>query len=218
MRRDSGGGAMRGGLSLAIAISALAGSAYAQPNPQSERAEKAYQEARTLVQQNRWEEGCVKFEESLRYEVATGTQLNLAHCYEHIGKLASAWKLYVQVQAAEASAGQVAQSSSAQQQAAARSNYAQQHAVALEPRVPKLAVVAPTHRPTGLAVTEDDAPIQADGSILRVNPGAHRVLASAPGYEPFTRVVWLNEGASETVVIPDLAVRAAPVSRWTPRR
>jgi hypothetical protein len=187
-------------------VSVLAGNARAEPKTQSALAEQAYQEGRELAEQNRWDEACAKFEDSLRHEGALGTQLNLARGYEHIGKLASAWQLFTAVSAAAVGPGN-----------ADRRAFAQNHAAALEPRVPRLAVIGPTPRLAGFAVAVDGAPIDADGRILRVNPGARRIVASAPDHQPFTRVVSLVEGGTETVVIPDLVLRvAAPSSRWTP--
>jgi hypothetical protein len=187
--------------------SAPAGSAHAQPRTQSALAERAFEDARALVDQNRWEEACARFEDSLRYEVALGTQLNLARCYKHIGKLASALQLFTEARDAAARAGDVV-----------RRDYAQSKMDELAPRVPTLTVIGPPTRLDGLAVTQDGALIDADGGILRVNPGAHRIVASAPGREPFTQEVSLVEGGAETVEIPGLAVAvAAPASRWTPR-
>src|SRR5437868_13903850 len=104
------GGVMRGGL-VAIAVSVLAGNARAQPGTQSAPAgsaqaqprspsalaEQAFRDARALVEQNRWEEACARFEDSLRYEMALGTQLNLARCDKQIGKLASALQLFTEI-------------------------------------------------------------------------------------------------------------------------
>ena len=41
-----------------------------------------------------------RFEESLRVDSAPGTKFNLADCYEHLGKLASAWSASMQPPAA----------------------------------------------------------------------------------------------------------------------
>ena len=56
---------------------------------------------------------------------------------------------------------------------------------ALAPRIPTVTLIFP--RPlAGLAVTLDDAPVapSALGTPLRVDPGAHRLHVTAPGYQP----------------------------------
>src|SRR6185312_7749645 len=57
-------------------------------------AEQLFEQGRTLVTANNWPAACPKFEESLKLDPTLGTKLNLATCYEHIGKIASAWSLY----------------------------------------------------------------------------------------------------------------------------
>src|SRR5215475_1216387 len=115
---------MRGGLVVAIAVSVVAGRAQAQPGDASTAAEQLFEQGRELAQQNRWPEACARFEDSLRYEQALGTQLNLARCYEHIGKPASAWQLYRDAVEAARQAGDVE-----------RGDYAQKRASALDSRV-----------------------------------------------------------------------------------
>jgi uncharacterized protein HemY len=77
-----------------IVVSLLAGRAQAQSADSSALAEQLFNQARDLVKANKWAEACPKFEASLRYDPVLGTRLNLANCYEHVGKLASAWGLY----------------------------------------------------------------------------------------------------------------------------
>ena len=76
-------------LSIAIPLSALA-----QPSDNKALAEQLFNQGRELAKANNWTAACPKFEASLRYDAALGTKLNLATCYEHVGKLASAWGLY----------------------------------------------------------------------------------------------------------------------------
>ncbi|HWU90774.1 MAG TPA: PEGA domain-containing protein [Kofleriaceae bacterium] len=161
-------------------------------------AEQLFNEARELAKANRWAEACPKFEASLRYDPVLGTRLNLATCYEHVGKLASAWGLYRESIELAKKAGD-----------AKRADYAQKQATALEPRLPKLVISAPASPPAGFVVRRDDAPITAGelGLALYVDPGAHEVSASAPGFETFTKTITVDEGKTETLALPALSAK-----------
>ncbi len=192
---------MRGVLGVALVMSAAAGRAYAQSSDPNATADQLFNEGRELTRANRWAEACPKFEASLRDDPGLGTQLNLATCYEHIGKLARAWGLYRKAIHLAEKAGDVK-----------RRDYAQTHAAGLEPRLAKLAITAPIKPPAGFVVTWDSAPIEtkALGVDLYVDAGRHEIIASAPGFEAFTRAVVLGEGTAERLAIPDLTAAVAP--------
>jgi hypothetical protein len=188
-----------------LVILSVAGSVHAQSRDSSTIAEQLFNEGRKLARSKRWAEACPKFEASLNYEPVLGTRLNLAICYEHVGKLASAWGLYRELMLLAKKAGDVK-----------RARYAQKQAAALEPRLPRLAISAPARPPEGFVVMRDGTPIDpgAQGVALFVDPGAHEITASAPGFEAFTRTVTIVEGMAETLAIPDLKpVPAAPVAQ-----
>ena len=74
------------------------------PRSQQQAEDKAaaqvlFDEGRTLMDAERYGEACPKFAESLRLDAALGTQLNLARCYQLVGKTASAWILYLEAAA-----------------------------------------------------------------------------------------------------------------------
>lgn len=187
-------------VTLATLAVALAGRAHAQSADASALAEQLFNQARDLAKANKWSEACPKFEASLRYDAVLGTRLNLATCYEHIGKLASAWGLYRESMEAAKKAGD-----------SKRADYAQKQATALEPRLPKLAISASGTMPAGFVVTRDGTPIDAGelGVALYVDPGVHEVVASASGFEPYTVTVTLVEGKTETLAIPPLVAKPA---------
>ena len=66
-----------------------------------------FKQGRALANEGKYAEACPKFEESLRLEVGVGTQFNLADCWEHVGKTASAQKLFLGAAASAKAAGQV---------------------------------------------------------------------------------------------------------------
>jgi hypothetical protein len=183
-------------------ISLLAIRAHAGPSDQRALAEQLFSQARDLAKAGRWADACPKFEASLRYEPALGTRLNLATCYEHVGKIASAWSLYHDSIELARRAGDLK-----------RLDYAEKQAAALEPRLPQLTVHVPGRPPAGLVVRRDDTPLDPAtfGAVLNVDPGTHRIVAAAPGFEPFAQTVTLAESKTVTLAIPDLKPVAGPV-------
>jgi len=180
-----------------------AGLVLAQPTDSKVLAEQLFGQGRDLAKTNKWAEACSKFEASLRYDAAIGTRLNLATCYEKIGKLASAWALFRDTAALALRAGD-----------AARSEYALKQAAALLPRLPKLTVTGPATPPPGFAVTRDGLGLDLAtlGTALYVDPGPHVVTASAPGFEQLKTTLTVGEAASESVVIRELTASKTPVA------
>src|SRR5450432_1599182 len=70
----------------------------AQSSGSSVAAQALFDDAKRLVQEGDAASACPKFEESERLEPGIGTKLNLADCYERVGRNASAWVLYLEVE------------------------------------------------------------------------------------------------------------------------
>jgi hypothetical protein len=170
----------------------------AQPADNTTLAEQLFNQGRELASKNDWANACPKFEASLRYDPALGTRLNLANCYDKLGKVAKAWGMYRDAADKAAQLGDTK-----------RKEYALQQAAALEPRLPKLTIVVPAKPPTGFTVTRDGVAVDAAmfGGGFYVDPGAHEIVASAPGYASITKTVTSIEGKGETVTIPDLQAK-----------
>src|SRR3954452_3723875 len=138
---------MQRALGLIPVVLVVVGHAHAQSNDAGSLAEQLFNQARDLAKAGKWTEACPKFEASLRYDPALGTRLNLATCYEKVGKIASAWGIYRDAAELAGKAGDPK-----------RRDYALKQAVALEKRLPKLTITAPAQT-AGLAVTRDGVPI-----------------------------------------------------------
>jgi hypothetical protein len=190
------------GLALSITVSS-ASLAVAQPSDIKTLAEQLFAQGRELARANKWAEACPKFEASLRYNAGIGTRLNLATCYEKIGKLASAWALFRDTAALALRAGD-----------AVRHDYALEQAAALLPRLPKLTIAGPRTPPPGFAVTRDGLALDLAtlGTALYVDPGSHVVTASAPGFEQFNATLTVGEAESESVVIREPTPSRRPVA------
>src|SRR5580765_4001995 len=135
---------MRRTYGILIVLLVAAGRTQAQSGDSSAIAEQLFNQARELAKVNKWAEACSKFEASLKYDPVLGTRLNLAACYEHIGKLASAWSLYRQAVDLASQAGD-----------AKRRDYARRQAASLEPKLPRLVITAPPDSPPELLVMRD---------------------------------------------------------------
>lgn len=154
------------------------------------------------MEQGRAADACPRFEESERLEPAIGTRFHLASCYESLGKLASAHALFLDV-AAEA----------AQREQAEREKVARERARAVEPRLSRLTIEVPFASSPALRVERDGALVGSAqwGLPVPVDPGVHRVTASAPGREPWVAEVTVPADAGVTRVnVPPLAEHSQP--------
>jgi hypothetical protein len=165
-----------------------------------------FRSGRDLVRKGEWERGCAELRAALaRYEAAS-TVLNVARCEDHFGRVASAWALYqrgVVLARDEPGAGR--------RQALTR--IAAEGIAATEPRLARLRVELAS-APKGLRVEQEGRPLPV-GQAVPLDPGSHRIIATAPGYDPLIREVELEEGKLTTLALelsrapaPDAAMRA----------
>jgi hypothetical protein len=183
---------------------ARADKAQEQLNKQAQmkaQAQLLFDDGRRLLDDGKTAEACDAFAESQRLDPAIGTQLNLANCYEKLGKTASAWINYVEVQTRARRAGQPE-----------RVEVAKKRADALEPQLSQMRVEvsAPVK---GLSVTRDGAPVSARvwGKPTPVDPGEHEIRAQAPGKKPWTTKVTVGAERDEVSVrVPALADAPKP--------
>jgi tetratricopeptide (TPR) repeat protein len=205
------------GLRRALGLSALicgvlsAPSAGAQSAAGGTTAQALFDTAKKLMKSGKYAEACPALEESQRIEARSGTALNLADCYEHQGRLASAWSTFLEAAA-------LAKTSSNP----AREKGARDRAAALVPRLSNLLITA------AAAQSNPDLQITRDGE--RVGPaqlelplptdaGEHTIAASAPGRKPWQTVVTVAGAASTTkVIVPDLEHVATPAVASRPER
>jgi hypothetical protein len=187
--------------SLAVAVLLGAPAARAQSTDLA-AAQGLFDEAKQLVAEGKMAEACPKFLASFKFDAKPGTAVNLADCYEKTGKIASAWARYLEAEALAQRAGQPE-----------REVYAREHAAALEPKISRLGITAPT-APPGLEVRRDGVVLDAAilGTAVPVDPGTHLVEARAPGKKPWSRTVEIALVAGRVAVeIPPLE-DSAPVT------
>lgn len=186
---------------------ATAGSSAAFAEPANKHdaaaAQTLFNDARVLMKAGNYPEACPKLEESLRLDDGIGTKFNLADCHEHVGKLATAWAEFVDA-AAE----------SKRQNQTAREKVARQRADALESRLPRLELVV-TDAASGTEIRRDGVVVgsAAWGTSIPVDPGAHTIVATAPGKDRWEGTVTAIESTTATLTVPrlvDTQVAVAP--------
>jgi serine/threonine-protein kinase len=165
-------------------------------------AEELFRQARDLMQRGQYDLACPKLAASQELDPGSGTLFNLALCYEHAGKLASAWAAYRRVEADTRTAGQQD-----------RSLVARDRAAVLEPRLAHLQILVDDADARSVTVRRDGkaVPDGEFGAAIPVDSGAHTIEASAPGHVTFRTVVNVADGGSVIVVrVP--ALEAEPSS------
>jgi hypothetical protein len=181
-------------------------SAFAQPAATgSAKARALFFEARRLMSEQRWAEACPLLEESERLDAGKGTEFNLADCYDHTGRPASALLLFERVM-----------EESRQSRQPAHEARARSRAEAVAPRVPRLVVELPDEaRVDGLELSCDGQPLPLPtaAATLRLDPGEHRIAARAPKRLAWEATFHLAERASETIRVPLLAAAAPETAR-----
>lgn len=179
---------------LAIVLSAS--SAFAQ-HIDPAAAERLFQDARSAVAEGHYDAACPMFAESYRLDPAPGTMLNLGDCEEQQGQLAKAWEHFRQVY------DELPSSDERRAEAKARAD-------AVEPRIPKLRVVA-TH---GANVVRDGVTLgpASLGVSLPVDPGAHTIVVTAQGHQKRSYEVVLGEAEDREIAVEPGALEPRPVA------
>jgi hypothetical protein len=203
------------GRCLGVALLAFAALALALLTPvparaqNSAAAEALFTEGRRLMQAGDYERACPKLAESQRLDPGAGTALNLAECYERLGKTATAWATWLEAASMAKQAGQDA-----------REDHARKRASALEPKLVRMVIVVPPeNRVPGLEIVRNGVLVNEAfwDMPVPVDPGRYTITARAPHRLEFTTEVNVVEGApAPTITIPLLvSAGASAPPGWT---
>ncbi len=187
------------GLALACALAGAASDAVASDKA---AAESLFNAGKALMDEERYAEACEKFAGSMDAEPSVGAQLNLALCHEKQGKVATAWRYYQ-----DAALMAKALNDSRRERGASKL------ASELEPKVSKVTIRV-AEPVDGLRVTRDGEELAGIGEELPIDPGMHRLEASAPGHHPWSKTISIpGEATSQVITVPALerVGGAAPV-------
>ncbi len=179
-----------------LAFFAFAGSAHAQSDKEARSvAIQLFDSGRKLAQAGKYSEACPKFEQSEKLVPGLGTEFNLADCYEHIGRVASAWLGFREVAAGAQAAGQ-----------SDRELEAKRRASLLEPKLSRIKLVVASPAPSDLEVTRDGKPIGKAlwGTAIPIDAGQHVIVATAHGKAKWESTVTVDTPGTQSIAVPAL--------------
>lgn len=167
------------------------GSSPPRPMSNEMRAETLFRSGEKKFDSGQYVEACNDFGESLRFGPKLGTLLNLAFCHEVMGRSATAWREF---QYAAAWAAQNGQKD--------RHEFAMSHVLALEPKLPRVALQLPTDRAIA-SVEVDGEPVPESRWYLPLylDPGEHAVAISVPGKKRGTVSFRVVDSPTEQLVM-----------------
>lgn len=181
-------------LLVVVALVALPSAAFAD----KARADKLFEEGRGYLQRKEYALACTAFEQSHQADPAIGTQLNIALCYEDWGKLASAYKAYLE----------------AERLAKAKKDNRQKHARKkvdeIEPKLGRLRVSIPASADPYSLYKFDDKDVEREDLVEEqlLDPGTHKVEVRVAGAAPKVTTIDLKPGERKTIelALPDAVV------------
>lgn len=165
-------------------------SAQAQATGREAEARELFQQGREVFKQGDWRRALNLFQKSQEIYPAPGTLLNVASCEEKLGLVASAWEHFQRV-VAELPATD------------ARVAIARERSTALEPRVPRVRLSLVPRAPAGTTITRNGVVIPGSslGTEMRIDPGEHEVVVTAPGWPARRYKLTLSEGKRVVAVL-----------------
>lgn len=187
---------------LALVMATIA-ALFAPSVARADEAAEKFQRALELFDEGRCDEALPLFESAFAATESPNARLYVARCLAQLGRLPEAYR-------AMKGTVDVAREKAADDDRYVKTRDAAAAELAeLEPRVGKL-VVALTEAPEGATIEVDGAVLaEADRGVpFPVDPGAHEVVARAPGKQTVTREIEIAAGETKTValLLPDAAV------------
>ncbi len=157
----------------------------AQPAPS---AQALFDEGLRLMREQRFADACPLFERSQNMAPAMGTKYRLAECQAGLGKLATAWTLFIEVA-----------SDAKQRGKADREVQAREEADKLRPRLPRL-IISKASVPSGATVKVNGVAVQEFdlGRPLPVDPGKVALTLEIGGKSTVIRELTIAEQETKT--------------------
>jgi hypothetical protein len=159
-------------------------------------AEALFADGKRLMTTGEFASACPKFAASQKLDPAVGTALNLADCYEKMGRTASAWAEFRGAASAARSVG-----------SKEREQLAETRAKALENKLSYLTITTTAKLTPGAQLIRDGSVIDPAviGTPIPIDPGRHDIEVVAGGKRKWSVEVDVSTTASRvTVSVPDL--------------
>jgi hypothetical protein len=157
-----------------------------------EEAKKKFFEGMELETQGKWGEALKRFTDVGKVRMTPQVRFHIALCEEHEGMLIEALRDF---EVAESDA----KASNPKVETVAKE--APEHAAALKAKIPKLKIKLPGDV-ENVSVTVDGQAVDAKGADeISVNPGTHKIEATADKMKPFSQDMKLDESESKTLVV-----------------
>jgi serine/threonine-protein kinase len=185
---------------VGVALSLATASSHAQSGDQT-AARALFAEARKLMKAGSYDAACPKLEAAAKLYAGSGVLLNLADCYEHTGRTASAWNEFGAAAEAAVRAGRSDDEAEAKRRQEA-----------LVSRLSHLVVHIAKETP-GLVVTRDGTDLDKGAweTAIPIDPGTYSLEAHAPGRTPWSGTVTVHgDGDTVTAAVPALAREGGP--------
>jgi len=201
-------------VALAIVFAAaLSSHRVAAESDDAATAARLFDEGIALVDRGEHAAASEKFEQSFALERLSITAYNLASCYQKVGRIASAWHLFIEAEKGYLADAARAPDPATRDDAKRSASFAAGRAGELAPRLPHLVIRLRSPDPqAAVMVTRDGVPVPPAelGVPVPVDPGAHEVRASAAGYEDVDVRVDVLEAETAAVEVPSLVPLPAP--------
>jgi len=164
------------------------------------RADKLFDEGRAYLARKEYALACTAFEQSQQAESAIGTQMNIALCYEQWGKLANAYRGYVEAEKL------------ANAKHDERAKHARKKIDELEPKLARLRVVIPPDAdPYAIYLWDGKEIDRGELAAERLlDAGAHTIEVRIAGSPPKVTKLVLEPGEQASVKAAVPAAKAAP--------
>ena len=187
-------------LLLGLAVSVASTSGFAQSHEDRATALALFAQGRELVTASNYGAAAIKFEAASKLLHTFGILLNLADCYEKLGRTASAWFTWRKARS-------VARAARREDDEAR----AIEHERLLEPKLAYLTLSVATPAPDALQLFRNGVlvPEAAWNGPLAVDAGAHQVVAKAPGFAAVELEVTIRDGERQSLTVPSLKPESA---------
>jgi hypothetical protein len=192
----------------ALTAGTLCPPASAQTGDRVAAAAALFDDAKTMMERGNFPEACPKLAESQSLDPQVGTMLNLALCYESIGRTASGCAMWRSAGAAAARKLQSDREELARERAASVCSRAPQIAIAVAPQVDRDHVE--------VRLNDVVVPRERWESPQLVDPGEYVLRATGEGSRPWSSTVVVDEQHPAVVVVPVLAREGGAAAPATP--